>query len=91
VAKGNDARHREFVGPIGFRSGSTRRGCPPTFGAASAVPDETPADQRREMSSVVSPIECATAPPLVWLAGALDVSVSCFVYSPDGRYELLAV
>ena len=32
----------------------------------------------------VSPIACATAPPLVWLAGALDVSVSFFVYSRDG-------
>jgi hypothetical protein len=43
------------------------------------------------MRSVVSPIACATAPPLVWLAGALDVSGSFFVYSRDGCYELLAV
>jgi hypothetical protein len=33
----------------------------------------------------------ATAPPLGWLAGALDVSVSFFVYSGDGFYELSAV
>jgi hypothetical protein len=39
----------------------------------------------------VSPIALATAPPLVWLAGALDVSVSFFVYSRDGCYEPLAV
>jgi hypothetical protein len=39
----------------------------------------------------VSPIAPVTAAPLVWLAGALDVSVSFFVYSRDGCYELLAV
>jgi hypothetical protein len=36
----------------------------------------------------VSPIALATAPTLVWLAGVLDVSVSFFVYSRDGCYEL---
>ena len=39
----------------------------------------------------VSPIALATEPPLVRLAGALDVSVSFFVYSRDGCYELSAV
>jgi len=39
----------------------------------------------------VSPIALATAPPLVWFAGALDVSVSFFVYSREGCYALLAV
>jgi hypothetical protein len=39
----------------------------------------------------VSPIALVTAAPLVWLAGALDVSVWFFVYSRDGCYELLAV
>jgi hypothetical protein len=39
----------------------------------------------------VSLIALATAPPLVWLAGALHVSVSFFVYRRDGCYELLAV
>jgi hypothetical protein len=40
---------------------------------------------------VVSPIAFDTAPPLIWLADALDVSVSFFVYSRDGCFELLAV
>ena len=39
----------------------------------------------------VSPIALAIPPPLVSLAGALDVSVSVFVYSRDGRYGLLVV
>jgi hypothetical protein len=39
----------------------------------------------------VSPIAFATAPPLVWLAGALDMSVWFFVYRRDGCCELLGV
>jgi hypothetical protein len=39
----------------------------------------------------VSPIALVTAAPRVWLAGALEMSVSFFVYSRESCYEPLAV